>query len=175
MRTGTNPIESALGTLRQYKILADKAMDQISDEEFFRLPEPESNSIAIIVKHVTGNLLSRWTDFLTTDGEKEWRDRDAEFEMEEMKRNQMIQMWEKSWHCLFSALETLTPADLGKIVTIRTEPHSVLEAINRTLAHISYHVGQIVFLAKMFKSGKWQTLTIAKRKTKEVNEKMMRT
>src|SRR5208283_5869928 len=167
MKTGTNPIESALGILKQYKTLADKGMEQVTDGEFFRPPESESNSIATIVKHVNGNLLSRWTDFLTTDGEKEWRDRDSEFEMDTMGRIQLMQMWERSWHCLFSSLEALTLGDLGKIVAIRSEPHSVLEAINRTVAHISYHVGQIVFIAKMFKSGQWQTLSIARRKSKE--------
>jgi hypothetical protein len=172
MKTSTNPIESAFGILKQYKTLADKALEQVSEEEFFRPPEPESNSIAIIVKHVNGNLLSRWTDFLTTDGEKEWRDRDGEFEMDTMEKSQLMQMWERSWQCLFSSLEALTPHDLGKIVTIRSEPHSVLEAIHRTMAHISSHVGQIVFIAKMFKSGQWQTLTIAKRKSKEFNETM---
>lgn len=172
MKTSTNPIESAFGILKQYKTLADKALEQVSEEEFFRPPEPESNSIAIIVKHVNGNLLSRWTDFLTTDGEKEWRDRDGEFEMDTMEKSQLMQMWERSWQCLFSSLEALTPDDLGKIVTIRSEPHSVLEAIHRTMAHISSHVGQIVFIAKMFKSGQWQTLTIAKRKSKEFNETM---
>ena len=174
MKTSTNPIESAFGILKQYKTLADKALEQVSEEEFFRPPEPESNSIAIIVKHVNGNLLSRWTDFLTTDGEKEWRDRDGEFEMDTMEKSQLMQMWERSWQCLFSSLEALTPDDLGKIVTIRSEPHSVLEAIHRTMAHISSHVGQIVFIAKMFKSGQWQTLTIAKRKSKEFNETMSR-
>jgi hypothetical protein len=174
MKTSTNPIESAFGILKQYKTLADKALEQVSEEEFFRPPEPESNSIAIIVKHVNGNLLSRWTDFLTTDGEKEWRDRDGEFEMDTMEKSQLMQMWERSWQCLFSSLEALTPDDLGKIVTIRSEPHSVLEAIHRTMAHISSHVGQIVFIAKMFKSGQWQTLTIAKRKSKEFNETMNR-
>ena len=174
MKTSTNPIESAFGILKQYKTLADKALEQVSEEEFFRPPEPESNSIAIIVKHVNGNLLSRWTDFLTTDGEKESRDRDGEFEMDKIERSQLMQMWERSWQCLFSSLEALTPDDLGKIVTIRSEPHSVLEAIHRTMAHISSHVGQIVFIAKMFKSGQWQTLTIAKRKSKEFNETMNR-
>ena len=172
MKTSTNPIESAFGILKQYKTLADKALEQVSEEEFFRPPEPESNSIAIIVKHINGNLLSRWTDFLTTDGEKESRDRDGEFEMDKIERSQLMQMWERSWQCLFSSLEALTPDDLGKIVTIRSEPHSVLEAIHRTMAHISSHVGQIVFIAKMFKSGQWQTLTIAKRKSKEFNETM---
>jgi Protein of unknown function (DUF1572) len=174
MKTSTNPIESAFGILKQYKTLADKALEQVNDEEFFRPPEPESNSIAIIVKHVNGNLLSRWTDFLTTDGEKESRDRDGEFELDKMERSQLMQMWERSWQCLFSSLEALTPGDLGKIVTIRSEPHSVLEAIHRTMTHISSHVGQIVFIAKMFKSGQWQTLTIAKRKSKEFNETMSR-
>ena len=174
MKTSTNPIESAFGILKQYKTLADKALEQVSEEEFFRPPEPESNSIAIIVKHINGNLLSRWTDFLTTDGEKESRDRDGEFEMDKIERSQLMQMWERSWQCLFSSLEALTPDDLGKIVTIRSEPHSVLEAIHRTMAHISSHVGQIVFIAKMFKSGQWQTLTIAKRKSKEFNETMNR-
>jgi len=174
MRTSTNPIESALGILRQYKTLADKAMEQITEDEFFRPPEPESNSIAIIVKHVSGNLLSRWTDFLTADGEKEWRNRDGEFEIDKVERNQLMQMWERSWQCLFSSLESLTRDDLGTIITIRSEPHSVLEAVNRTLAHISYHVGQIVFLAKMFKSGQWQTLTIPRKKSREFNEKMSR-
>ena len=174
MKISTNPIESAFGILKQYKTLADKALEQVSDEEFFRPPEPESNSIAIIVKHVNGNLLSRWTDFLTTDGEKESRDRDEEFEMDTMERSQLMQMWERSWQCLFSSLEALTRDDLGKIVTIRSEPHSVLAAIHRTMTHICSHVGQIVFIAKMFKSGQWQTLTIAKRKSKEFNETMSR-
>jgi hypothetical protein len=174
MRTSTNPIESALGILKLYKSLAEKGMDQISDEEFFRPPEPESNSIAIIVKHINGNLLSRWTDFLTADGEKEWRDRDSEFEVDKKGRSQLMQGWERSWQCLFSSLEALTRDDLGKTITIRSEPHSVLEAINRTVAHISYHVGQIVFLAKMFKSGQWQTLSIAKRRSEEFNEKKSR-
>lgn len=174
MRTSTNPIESALGILTLYKSLADKAMDQINDEEFFRLPEPESNSIAIIVKHINGNLRSRWTDFLTTDGEKEWRDRDSEFEFDNKGRSQLMQEWERSWQCLFSSLEGLTRDDLGRTVTIRNEPHSVLEAANRTLAHISYHVGQIVFLAKMLKSGQWQTLSIAKRRSQEFNERTNR-
>ncbi len=171
MKTSTNPVESALGVLKQYKTLADKAIAQVSDEEFFRLPEPESNSIAIIAKHIGGNLLSRWTDFLTTDGEKQWRDRDGEFEMENVKKSEAIEKWERGWQCLFSTLEALTQEDLGKIITIRAEPHSVLEAINRTTAHVSYHVGQIVFLAKMFKSEQWQTLTIPKKRSKALSEK----
>jgi len=164
MRTTSNPIESSSGILTQYKELSDKAMAQISDEEFFRQPDPESNSIAIIVKHVAGNLLSRWTDFLTTDGEKTWRNRDGEFEMERPNRAELMQQWEKGWQTLFGAMRSLTPSDLSKIVPIRNEPHSVLEAINRSLAHISYHAGQIVYLAKMYKSAEWQTLTVPKKK-----------
>ncbi len=139
-------------------------MLQITEEEFFRQPEPESNSIAFVVKHVAGNLSSRWTDFLTTDGEKEWRDRDSEFEPDKADRAQIMEKWEKGWRVLFHTLESLTQNDLAKIVTIRNEPHSVLEAINRGLAHVSYHAGQIVYLAKMFKSVQWKTLTIPKRK-----------
>ena len=164
MKTTTNPIESALGVLGQYKILAEKAIAQLSDEEFFKLPEPESNSIAIIVKHMSGNMLSRFTDFLTTDGEKEWRNRDGEFEMDRMNKAELMTMWEKGWQCLFNAVEPLQQSDLGRIVFIRNEPHSVLEAINRAVAHLSYHVGQIVFLAKMYQSDKWQTLTIPKKR-----------
>ena len=139
-------------------------MLQITEEEFFRQPEPESNSIAFVVKHVAGNLSSRWTDFLTTDGEKEWRDRDSEFEPDKADRAQIMEKWEKGWRVLFHTLESLTQNDLAKIVTIRNEPHSVLEAINRGLAHVSYHAGQIVYLAKMFRSVQWKTLTIPKRK-----------
>ena len=165
MKTTTNPIESALGVLGQYKILAEKAIAQLSDEDFFKPPEPESNSIAIIVKHMSGNMLSRFTDFLTTDGEKEWRNRDGEFEMERMNKTELMTVWEKGWQCVFDAVEPLQQSDLGRIVFIRNEPHSVLEAINRAVAHLSYHVGQIVFLAKMYQSDKWQTLTIPKRKS----------
>lgn len=164
MKTSSNPIESAIRIFALYKDLSEKGMAQISDAEFFRQPEPESNSIAIIVKHVAGNLLSRWTNFLTTDGEKEWRDRDSEFEMEHLDRAELIKQWEKGWQCLFNALQSLTQSDLTKIVTIRSEPHSVLEAINRSLAHLSYHAGQIVYLAKMFKLAQWQTLTVPKKK-----------
>jgi hypothetical protein len=167
MKTSSNPIESARRIFEAYKALSDKAIAQISEQEFFRLPEPESNSVAIIVKHVAGNLLSRWSDFLTTDGEKVWRDRDSEFEIEVTDKAALMAHWEEGWRCLFEALELLTQDDLAKIVTIRNEPHSVLEAMNRSLAHISYHTGQIVYIAKMFKSGQWQTLTIPRKRRTE--------
>ncbi|HTX17388.1 MAG TPA: DUF1572 family protein [Bacteroidota bacterium] len=164
MNTSSNPIESAKRTFETYKGLADKAMAQVSDDEFFRFPESESNSIAFIVKHVAGNLMSRWTDFLSSDGEKPWRNRDAEFESDSKGRATILSEWEEGWICLFRALGSLTQQDLPKIVTIRNEPHSVLEAINRGLAHTSYHVGQIVLLAKLYKSASWKTLTIPRRK-----------
>ena len=167
MKTSANPIESATRIFATYRELSEKAIAQISEQEFFRQPDPESNSIAIIVKHVGGNLLSRWTDFLTTDGEKDWRDRDSEFEVDVQNKARLMQFWTKGWETLFAALGSLTTADLPKIVEIRKEPHSVLEAINRSLAHISYHSGQIVFLAKMYKSSQWQTLTIPKRRKKD--------
>ena len=164
MKTSTNPIESAAGIFSTYKELSEKALAQVSDKDFFRQPDPESNSIAVIVKHLSGNLLSRWTDFLTTDGEKEWRDRDSEFEMDSENRDALMEQWKKGWQVLFREMERLTPNDLAKIVTIRSEPHSVLEAINRNLVHMSFHAGQIVYLAKMFASAEWKTLTIPKRK-----------
>jgi hypothetical protein len=181
MKTTTNHIESSLNIFKQYKQLGEKAMAQLSAKQLLWKPEPESNSIYLIIKHMSGNMLSRWTDFLTTDGEKEWRTRDAEFEDEEMNglaeaaiREKVMNVWEEGWNCVFQAMHALTPNDLGSIVLIRKEEHSVLEAINRQVAHYSYHIGQIVFLAKMMRSGDWQSLSIPKNKSKEFNEKMMK-
>jgi hypothetical protein len=171
MKTGTDPISSARDIFRQYKSLAEKAMLQITDEEFFFTPEPESNSIALIVKHLSGNMKSRWTDFLTSDGEKEWRKRDDEFE-NPGNRKELMQAWEDGWNCLFHALDPLDYEDISRIITIRSEEHSVLEAINRQIAHYSYHVGQIVYLAKSMKGNAWQTLSIAKGKSADFNQKM---
>ena len=171
MKTNLSPVSSANEIFIQYKGLADKAMKQLTDDEFFRSPGPESNSIPVIIRHLTGNMLSRWTDFITSDGEKSWRNRDAEFEEESWSREEYLNYWEKGWNCLFSSLGLLSDADLSKIVQIRNEPHSVLEAINRQIAHYAYHIGQIVYVAKMFKSNDWQTLTIAKNRSKEFNTK----
>jgi hypothetical protein len=143
-----------------YKSLGEKAMAQVSDDQLNWKPDPESNSIALIVKHMSGNMMSRWTDFLTTDGEKEWRHRDQEFEGEIPARTQLMERWGRGWKCLFDALELLTEADLQKTVLIRREPHSVMMAINRQLGHYACHVGQIMYVAKSLKSAQWQSLSV---------------
>ena len=148
-------LKSADRQFRYYKSLGDKAMEQISDEQLFLQPNEESNSIAVIVKHLWGNMLSRWTNFLTEDGEKPWRQRDAEFENDLHTRQDVLQLWEEGWQCLFHALDSVTDEELETIIYIRNEGHTVLEAINRQLAHYPYHVGQIVYLAKMFRNEDW--------------------
>lgn len=155
---------------RYYKSLGEKAMSQLEDEQLFVAANEDSNSISVIVKHMWGNMLSRWTDFLTTDGEKPWRQRDAEFENDINSREELLNKWEEGWSCLFSALDNISDNDLGMIIYIRNEGHTVLEAINRQLAHYAYHVGQIVFAAKILKSGSWDTLSIAKNKSGEYNQ-----
>jgi len=147
-------------------------MAQCSDEALFTILDTESNSIAIIVKHMAGNMRSRWTDFLTTDGEKPDRNRDTEFDEPPRTRTELMELWERGWKLLLSALEPLSDADLTRTITIRTEPHSVTQAINRQVAHYSYHVGQIVYLARHFAGDKWQTLTIPKKKSAEFNKKV---
>ena len=147
-------------------------MAQCSDEALFTILDTESNSIAIIVKHMAGNMRSRWTDFLTTDGEKPDRNRDTEFDEPPRTRTELMELWERGWKLLLSALEPLSDADLTRTITIRTEPHSVTQAINRQIAHYSYHVGQIVYLARHFAGDKWQTLTIPKKKSAEFNKKV---
>ena len=151
-----------------YKLLGEKAMEQIPDEKLFWQYNSESNSIVTIIKHLSGNMISRWTDFLTTDGEKEWRNRDAEFENEMTDRKQLLDAWRKGWTCLFNALNSLTEKDLYKTVYIRNEKHTVLEAINRQLAHYPYHIGQIIIIAKMT-ADNWISLTIPKNKSKDYN------
>ena len=159
----------ALQSFRNYKKLAERAIEQVSDEEFFATIDEEANSIALIVKHVAGNLRSRWTDFLTTDGEKPDRNRDTEFEVIEDTRESLTKYWEDGWRILFDAIEPLTEEDFSKTVTIRGQPHSIVEAINRQLTHYSYHIGQIVLLAKHFRSSEWKTLSIAKNRSAEFN------
>ncbi len=143
-----------------YKLLGERTFAQLNDEELFWQQNAETNSVATIVKHLWGNMRSRWTDFLTSDGEKHWRDREAEFENEVRTRDTMLAQWEEGWACLFAALEQLTEADLERIVHIRNEGHTVLEAINRQLAHYPYHVGQIVHIGKMLRGEEWQSLSI---------------
>jgi hypothetical protein len=161
--------ESVRKQFLYYKGLAEKAMSQVSDEQLVWTPDAETNSIAVIVQHVGGNMLSRFTDFLTSDGEKPWRNRDAEFEPSLSSRAELLDLWEKGWKEVFNALDQVE--DLQQIVYIRNEGHTALEAFNRQLAHYSYHIGQIVFLAKLLKREEWQTLSIARNKSGEYNEK----
>lgn len=151
-----------------YKELGEKAMQQVPDEKLFWQYNEESNSIATIVKHLWGNMLSRWTDFLTTDGEKEWRDRDREFESETTSRDALLRQWEEGWSCLFRAIDALTEEDLDRVIYIRNMGHTVSEAINRQLAHYPYHVGQIVFIGKMMAS-QWTSLSIPRGNSKQYN------
>lgn len=154
---------------RYYKGLGEGAMSQLPDEALFRQENKHTNSISIIVKHLWGNMLSRWTNFLTEDGEKEWRDRDGEFDNDLRDRLDLENKWTEGWKCLLDALDSITDEDLGKIIYIRNEGHTVLDAINRQLAHYSYHVGQIVHIAKVYSQDNWKVLSIAKNASKDYN------
>jgi len=167
-----NYIESAKKQFSQYQSLGEKAMGQVPDDQLNWQYNDETNSIATIVKHLTGNMLSRFTDFFTTDGEKPWRDRDGEFENEIQSRTELMSRWNEGWNCLFQVLNTLNPEDLSRTVLIRKEKHSVLEALNRQLTHYAYHVGQIVYLSKMITDSQWKTLTIPRRGSQAFNTKM---
>ena len=161
-------LEDARRQFRGQKKLVERALAQVADGDFFRTLDPESNSIALIVKHVAGNMRSRWTDFLTSDGEKPDRRRDSEFEVETGDtRETLAARWESGWQTLFAAVDALQVSDLTRVVTIRGEPHSVAKALTRQLTHYAYHAGQIVFLAKLFAGAKWQTLSIARGKSEE--------
>jgi hypothetical protein len=160
-------LTDAVRVLHSYKHLAERAIAQVPDHALTIALDAESNSIAIIVKHMVGNMRSRWTDFLTADGEKPDRNRDTEFESFAATRDQLIAQWEAGWKHVFDALGSLTDADLGRTVFIRNEPHSVTQAINRQVAHYSYHVGQIVFLAKHFASANWTSLSVPRGKSAE--------
>jgi hypothetical protein len=168
----TSYLEDSLEIFRYYKKLADRAMAQVGDEQLFSTLDHETNSIAVIVKHMAGNMRSRWTDFLTTDGEKPDRNRDSEFENPGASRAALLGIWEKGWACLFCALESLVEADLIRTVTIRGEPHSVMQAINRQLAHYPHHVGQIVLLAKHFACDHWQSLSVPRNNSAEFNRRV---
>lgn len=170
-KIGENYLESTARLFRYYKGLGDKALAQISDSEAHWRPNDESNNIAILVKHLRGNMISRWTDFLTTDGEKEWRNRESEFEDDTKDKECMLSIWEKGWDFLFSALRKLKAEDLQKIVYIRNEGHTVVEAINRHLTHCAQHVGQIIYIAKSLRTESWQSLSIPKGKSEEFNKK----
>jgi uncharacterized damage-inducible protein DinB len=168
----TSYLKDSIDLFRFYKLLGDRAIEQAPDEALTAVLDEESNSIATIVKHVSGNMRSRWTDFLTSDGEKPSRNRDTEFEEPPKTRAELMALWETGWKCAFDALRPLTEADLGRTVQIRGEAHSVMQAVNRNLAHTAYHVGQIVYLAKHLTGSKWNTLTIPRHKSAEFNAKV---
>src|SRR6478609_2222622 len=164
-------LADAIASFRAYKKLADKAIAQVTDEELFVTLDEESNSIAVVMKHMAGNMISRWTDFLTTDGEKPDRNRDMEFVIESnTTRDDVISYWERGWKCVFDAIEPLTPADFTRRVIIRGQEHTIVQAINRQLMHYAYHIGQIVFLAKHFRSTEWQSLSIPRNRSAEFNQ-----
>ena len=168
-----NCLEDARREFRSLHRLAERALDQVEEADFFATLDPGSNSLAVLVKHVGGNLRSRWTDFLETDGEKPDRHRDTEFEIGPADtRGSLRERWDAGWQDLFGTLESLSPSDLEKVVTIRGEPHSVVKAIHRALAHAAVHVGQIVFLAKHWSGGAWKTLSIPRGKSEEFNRRL---
>src|SRR5215213_8223397 len=167
---GRNYLNDALATFRDYKKLAEKALAQVNDEEFFTTLDEEANSIGVVIKHMAGNMSSRWTDFLNSDGEKPDRNRDMEFVLEpDTTRADLSSLWERAWAQLFNAIEPLRPEDLARTVYIRGKAHTVVEAINRQLTHYAYHTGQIVFLAKHLRAVEWQSLSIPRNKSAQFN------
>jgi hypothetical protein len=168
----TSYIEDSTALFRFYKKMAESAIEQVSDEQLFKTLDEEMNSIAIIVKHMAGNMRSRWADFLTSDGEKPDRNRDTEFAAPPATRAELMNIWNEGWDRLFHALEPLSDADMERKVTIRGELHSVMQAINRQIAHYAYHCGQIIFLAKHFKSSDWKSLSVPRNKSAEFNRRV---
>lgn len=168
---GTEYIETALARLRYYKQLAEKTFDQLEDADFHFSPDPESNSIGVIIQHLHGNMKSRWTNFLTEDGEKEWRTRDEEFQEQLLSKKNYIDLWEEGWNTFLSSLKSLEPGDLTRSVTIRKESLTAVDAINRQLAHCPYHIGQIVYLGRMIKKSNWKNLSIPKGASLAYNQK----
>jgi hypothetical protein len=169
MDAATSYLESVKKQFLYYKMLGEKAMEQLEAEQLFVSVNEQTNSIAVIVKHLSGNMLSRWTDFLTTDGEKETRNRDGEFENDLQTKEQLLTLWNAGWDCFLGALDSLQPEQLSEIIYIRNEGHTVIEAINRQLAHYPYHIGQIVFYAKQLKKSEWDSLSIPKNKSNSYN------
>ena len=164
-------IQNIVKLFKYYQSLGEKTIEVLSDEELHLEPATDSNSISIIVKHLSGNMLSRWTNFLTEDGEKEWRERDEEFQSTIKTRKELLEKWNEGWSCLFNAIENLKQDDFKKTVYIRNEGHTVEDAIHRQLAHYSYHIGQIVYLGKIIKGENWKSLSIAKGKSVDYNQK----
>lgn len=172
MSIGDTYIQSVIKRLSSHKTLGEKTFEQLNEEDFHFQPDAESNSIAIIIQHMAGNMLSRWTEFLTADGEKEWRKRDAEFEEQNLTKQQLIDLWQKGWDCCLHILHSLTEDDLLRTIIIRNEGSPALDAINRQLAHYSYHVGQIIYIARIIKKENWQNLSIAKGRSAAFNQQM---
>lgn len=164
-----NYLESVRKQFEYYKMLGEKTFSQLEDQDLFWQYNEASNSIAIIIKHLWGNMLSRWTDFLTTDGEKEWRDREGEFEADIKTRADLIEKWNEGWACVFNALDSINESNFDTTIYIRNMGHTIPEAVNRQLAHYAYHIGQIVYIGRMIKDKEWQSLSIPKGKSKEYN------
>ena len=171
MEINTNYLESIKKQMLYYKIIAEKAIDQLETPQLFVSTNDDTNSIATLIKHISGNMISRWTDFLSSDGEKEWRNRDGEFDTQfiENDKKSVILIWNKGWDCFFNTINSLTNEDLSKIIYIRNEGQTVVDAINRQLAHYPYHIGQIVFYAKMLKNNEWSSLSIPRNKSINYN------
>ena len=169
MSTAKEFLITAIRRLKYYKDLGDKTFEQLNEWDFHYRPNDESNSIAVIIQHMAGNMLSRWTNFLTEDGEKEWRQRDDEFAVHEYNKQQLLELWENGWNCFLATLESLKKKDLKKKVHIRKEPLSVIDAINRQLAHYPYHIGQIIYIAKIIKNTGWKNLSIPKGESQVYN------
>ena len=170
MSTGNDYLSTAIKRLKYYKELGEKTFEQLTESELHYSPGPESNSIAVIIQHMAGNMLSRWTNFLTEDGEKPWRQRDEEFEIHSFSKQQLIEMWQNGWNCFFNTLQSLSENDLSKTVHIREEPLTVTDAINRQLAHYPYHIGQIVYLGRMIKKADWKNLSIPRGESQKYNQ-----
>ncbi|HRX94966.1 MAG TPA: DUF1572 family protein [Chitinophagaceae bacterium] len=163
-------LDTVIKRLQYYKSLGDKTFAQMEEVDFYYQPNEASNSVAIIIQHMYGNMLSRWTNFLTEDGEKEWRERDKEFEVQSYSKEQLLDLWEKGWECFIGALSSLKKKHLKKMVSIRDEKLSVVDAINRQVAHYSYHIGQIVYVARMIKNENWKSLSIPKGASDDYNK-----
>ena len=164
-----NYLNNVHNQFKYYKRLGDRTFAQLKDEDLFWVSDEDANSIAILVNHLSGNMISRWTDFLTTDGEKSFRHRDAEFQETIKSREQLLSRWEKGWDCLFKAIESINESNFESSIYIRNQKHTITEAVNRQMMHYAYHIGQIVFIGRMLKGGNWESLSIPKGKSKEYN------
>lgn len=167
---GTEYLQTMIRRVKYYKDLGDRTFEQLKDADFHYQPNEESNSIAVIIQHVAGNMLSRWTNFLTEDGEKEWRQRDDEFEIHNYSKQQLLEIWEKGWDCYIRTLESLKDDNLLKTIHIRQEPLSAIDAINRQLAHYPYHIGQIVYIGRIIRDHSWKNLSIPKGRSQDYNQ-----